>query len=78
MTLNPSELALLQRLPSADLPRRRDGVLMGPQAVWLRLLDVVEIWIRTHLQRGNSALAMLRECVTAPQVSQHGADARNS
>ena len=78
MTLNPSELALLQRLTRADLPRRRDGKLMGPQAVWLRLLGVVEIWIRTHLQRSNPALAMLRECVTAPQVSQHGADAGNS
>ena len=78
MTLNPSELALLQRLTRADLPRRRDGELMGPRPVWLRLLAVVEIWIRTHLQRGNPALAMLRECITATQVSQHGADALNS
>ena len=78
MTLNPSELALLQRLPSADLPRRRDGVLMGPQAVWLRLLGVVEIWIRTNLERENFALTMLRHCITEPQVSQHGADAGNS
>ena len=78
MTLNPSELALLQRLTRADLPRRRDGELMGPRPVRLRLLAVVEIWIRTHLQRGTPALAMLRECVTATQVSQHGADAVNS
>ncbi|MGB1416942.1 MAG: DNA repair protein RecO [Synechococcus sp.] len=61
ITLNPSELALLQRLTRADLPRRQSGELMGPQPVWLRLLAVVEIWIRTHLGRRSRALAMLRE-----------------
>ena len=61
MTLNPSELALLQRLTRPDLPRRRDGALMGPQPVWLRLLAVVERWIGVHLNRRSRALAMLRE-----------------
>ena len=59
--LNPSELALLQRLLRADLPRRRDGQLMGPPAVWRRLLKVVDIWSRTHLNRRCKALAMLQE-----------------
>lgn len=59
--LNPSELALLQRLPGAELPRRRDGALMGPPEVWLRLLTVVECWIRSHLPRPVHALAMVRE-----------------
>ena len=63
--LNPSELALLQRLTRADLPRRRDGALMGPPAVWRRLLRVVEIWSRTHLNRPSKALAMLRETLLA-------------
>ena len=63
--LNPSELALLQRLTRAELPRRRDGALMGPPAVWRRLLRVVEIWSRTHLNRPSKALAMLRETLLA-------------
>ena len=61
LTMNPSELALLQRLIRPDLPRRRDGELMGPPAVWLRLLAVVERWIGVHLNRRSRALAMLRE-----------------
>ena len=63
--LNPSELALLQRLTRPDLPRRRDGELMGPPAVWRHLLRVVEIWSRTHLNRPSKALAMLRETLLA-------------
>jgi DNA repair protein RecO (recombination protein O) len=55
------ELALLQRLPGSELPRRRDGALMGPPEVWLRLLTVVECWIRSHLPRPVQALAMVRE-----------------
>ena len=78
ISLNPSELALLQRLCRPDLPRRRDGELMGPQIVWLKLLSVVEIWIRTHLPRSSKALAMLRESIIAAQVSQHGRDAESS
>jgi len=61
LTMNPSELALLQRLIRPDLPRRRDGELMGPPAVWLRLLAVVERWIGVHLNRRSRALAMLHE-----------------
>ena len=61
LTMNPSELALLQRLIRPDLPRRRDGKLMGPPAAWLRLLAVVERWIGFHLNRRSRALAMLRE-----------------
>ena len=64
--LNPSELALLQRLVRADLPRRQDGELMGPQRVWLRLLRVVELWVRTHLAHRSRALAMLREALITP------------
>ena len=67
--LNPSELALLQRLPRAELPRRRDGELMGPIEVWLRLLAVVECWIRCHLPRPVRSLGMLREAV---QLPEHG------
>ena len=34
-------------------------------AVWRRLLRVVEIWSRTHLNRPSKALAMLRETLLA-------------
>ena len=61
--LNPSELALLQRLLSPNLPRRGNGDLMGPKKVWLKLLTVVECWISTHLPKKLSALKMLREAL---------------
>ncbi len=59
--LNPSELALLQRLLRPNLPNRSNGELMGPKEVWLRLLTVVECWISNHLPKKVHALSMLRE-----------------
>ena len=59
--LNPSELALLQRLLQPNLPIRSDGELMGPKEVWMRLLTVVEYWINNHLPKNLCALKMLRE-----------------
>ncbi len=61
--LNPSELALLQRLLHPNLPTRSNGELMGPQNVWLRLLTVVECWVENHLPKNLSALKMLRESI---------------
>jgi DNA repair protein RecO (recombination protein O) len=60
LVLNASELALLQRLVRPVLPRRRDGELMGPVPVWLRLLGVVEQWWGEHLIRRPRALGLLR------------------
>jgi DNA repair protein RecO (recombination protein O) len=60
LLLNASELALLQRLPRAAPPRRRDGALMGPEGVWLRLLTLLEIWSREHLGRAPRACRLLR------------------
>ncbi len=62
LVLGASELALLQRLPRPGLPRRRDGSLMGPAAVWLRLLQLVEVWSREHLGRSIRSLRLLRGC----------------
>jgi len=62
LVLNASELALLQRLLRPALPRRRDGELMGPQAVWLRLLQLQELWSREHLGRGARSWRLLRQC----------------
>ena len=60
--LNPSELALLQRLTRAHLPRRRNGELLGPEAVWLKLLTLLECWCREHLNRRIQSLRLLRSC----------------
>lgn len=60
VVLNASELALLQRLLRPHLPRRRDGELMGPEAVWLHLLDLVETWCGEHLGRRPRAFKLLR------------------
>ncbi len=61
LQLNPSELALLQRLLKPGLPINHQGKLLGPREVWLRLLGVVECWTNTHLLKKISALTMLRE-----------------
>ncbi len=69
--LNPSELALLQRLVRPNLPIRTDGELMGPKHVWLKLLTVVEFWINTHLPKNIRALSMLREALMTQTQEDH-------
>ncbi len=59
--LNPSELALLQRLLKPNLPIKKNGELLGPKDVWLKLLNVVDYWTGNHLPRNIQALQMLRE-----------------
>ena len=59
--LNPSELALLQRLLLEKLPFHSNGKLLGPKNVWLKLLKIVEVWIETHLQKRITSLEMIRE-----------------
>ncbi|MFQ6538317.1 MULTISPECIES: DNA repair protein RecO [Aphanothece] len=60
VVLNASELALLQRLVRPSLPRRQDGQLMGPQPVWLHLLDLIECWCGEHLARRPRSFRLLR------------------
>ncbi len=62
--LNPSELALLQRLLRPNLPKRKNGDLMGPKDVWIKLLTVVECWASHHLPKQISALKMLKESLS--------------
>ncbi len=62
LVLNASELALLQRLLRPALPRRRDGELMGPEPVWLRLLQLQDLWSREHLGRSARSWRLLRQC----------------
>jgi DNA repair protein RecO (recombination protein O) len=70
VVLNASELALLQRLLRPVLPRRRDRSLLGPEAVWLHLLDLVELWCLEHLGQCPRAFRLLRtgvEPMSAPR-----------
>ncbi|MFN7901170.1 MAG: DNA repair protein RecO [Synechococcaceae cyanobacterium] len=60
---NASELALLQRLPRPAPPRRRDGELLGPVPVWLRLLALMEAWSREHAGRSPRAFRLLRNAL---------------
>ncbi len=61
MTLNASEMALLQRLLHPPLPRsKKNGILLGPLKVWLKLLNVVELWIRAHLNKDLNSLKLLK------------------
>jgi DNA repair protein RecO (recombination protein O) len=60
VVLNASELALLQRLPRAGTPRRRDGDLLGPEQVWLHLLELIEVWWGEHLGWRPRAFRLLR------------------
>ena len=72
LVLTASELALLQRLIRPQLPRRADGGLMGPEPVWLKLLDLLELWCREHLGRRPRSLALLRQDCGAAGATEPG------
>ncbi|MFM8544889.1 MAG: DNA repair protein RecO [Vulcanococcus sp.] len=76
LVLNASELALLQRLLRPALPRRRDGELMGPEPVWLRLLQLLELWSREHLGRSARSWRLLRQCFSDGASSGAGGPRR--
>jgi DNA repair protein RecO (recombination protein O) len=64
LLLGSSELALLQRLPRPGLPLRSSGELLGPERVWLELLELVAVWCGDHLGRSPRALRVLRSACT--------------
>ena len=67
--LNPSELALLQRLLLEKVPFHSNGTLLGPKNVWLKLLKIVEAWVETHLQRRIASLQMMREVMISNDIN---------
>lgn len=71
--LNASELALLQRLLRPAPPRSRDGRLMGPEMVWLRLLDLIALWCDEHLGRSPRAFRLLRASLETMPMSRPAA-----
>ena len=68
--LNPSELALLQRLLLEKIPFHSNGKLLGPKNVWLKLLKIVETWIETHLQKRITSLQMMREVIISNDLNK--------
>ncbi len=58
--LNASELALLQRLIKPDLPKKKNGDILGPVNVWEKLLLIVENWIEVQLSNKPNALNILK------------------
>tara|TARA_B100000700_G_scaffold311850_1_gene394650 strand:- start:1308 stop:2123 length:816 start_codon:yes stop_codon:yes gene_type:complete len=71
LQLNPSELALLQRLFQPNLPFNKEGTLLGPQKVWLKLLAVIECWAEHHLPKRIRSLEMLREVLTISEIDNN-------
>ena len=67
--LNPSELALLQKLLQEKVPFHSNGKLLGPKNVWLKLLKIVETWTETHLQRRITSLQMMREIIISNDLN---------
>tara|TARA_Y100001968_G_scaffold134104_1_gene122371 strand:- start:112 stop:912 length:801 start_codon:yes stop_codon:yes gene_type:complete len=67
--LNPSELALLQRLLLQELPFHSNGKLLGPKNVWLKFLKIIEYWIETHLERSITSLEMMREVIISNDLN---------
>jgi len=51
----------MQRLFFPELPIKKDGELLGPEKVWLRILKVVSNWIPAQLGKELSSLKILRE-----------------
>ncbi len=61
LKINASEIALLQRLLFPELPIKSNGELLGPKKVWLRLLIIIESWIKSQLGKELSSLNIMRE-----------------
>ena len=74
--LNPSELALLQRLLRPNLPFNKEGILLGPKKVWLKLLLILEHWISNNLPKKIYSLEMLREIIITSDLSRDNFDSK--
>tara|TARA_Y100001978_G_scaffold203403_1_gene228968 strand:+ start:3648 stop:4427 length:780 start_codon:yes stop_codon:yes gene_type:complete len=61
LSFNASEIALMQRLIHPALPIKSNGELLGPKAVWTKILKVFCIWIPTQLGKEISSLKILGE-----------------
>ena len=61
LIINASEMALLQRLLFPELPIKSNGELLGPKKVWVKLLTIIESWIKSQLGRELSSLKIISE-----------------
>jgi len=51
------------------VPFHSNGKLLGPKHFWLKLLEIVETWIETHLQRRITSLQMMREVIISNDLN---------
>ncbi len=65
--LNASELALLQRLLRPELPKTKKGGILGPFRVWMKLLNIIELWIQAHLNRNLNSIQMLKKALMSEE-----------
>ena len=65
ISLNASEIALMQRLLFPELPIKSTGDLLGPKVVWLKLLNIIESWIKAQLNNELSSLKFLGDIYNA-------------
>ncbi len=61
ISLNASEIALMQRLLFPNLPIKSNGELLGPKNVWGKILKILCIWIPSQLGKEISSLKILGE-----------------
>ena len=61
LSLNASEIALIQRLLYPDLPIKSNGDLLGPEEVWIKILKILRTWIPFQLGKEISSLKILGE-----------------
>jgi len=61
--LNPSELALLQRLLQPSLPVDKSLKVIGPSKVWLKLIELIESWIETNLAKKINSIQLIKSLI---------------
>tara|TARA_Y100001970_G_C14253637_1_gene873537 strand:+ start:2940 stop:3719 length:780 start_codon:yes stop_codon:yes gene_type:complete len=60
INLTSSEAALMQRLFFPEMPIKSTGELAGPKKVWIKLLKILEIWIKEQIGKELESLKMLK------------------
>jgi len=65
LELNASEVALFQRLIQPNLPLKKNGDVLGPQEVWVKLLIILEGWMEIHLSRKLNSIEILKSTLNS-------------
>ncbi len=57
--MNASEIALMQRLIFPELPIKSNGELLGPKKVWIKIMNILNLWIPAQLGKELSSFKIL-------------------